>query len=608
MYQLTDQIPGIGLYLLLFSLLATVPIAFLLTWVLMWFLRTRIDKANKATAGADDFPEESKTASLESPANLEIILTRASSDTAKQARSKELILSGRRSARQLARITAIATASYVLILALFMTAEYASPGYKLWQFALLAGVFFLAHSTPIALSWTMMLRRQPRYLILAALLVVFSLWVIEVNSPFETLDLWLWFGGLPTVIFLLLNGRRLRASGPIVFSATSIALFGFIAGYAASMNHYFETVGPITFAREDLAGLPLLEAGKVWWSELLKLPLPELQIVIANFIQDPLATFNVANLEAETTALELQSRLIQVSGLILGIFISWMFVRWFARNYRDRRASERMLGTDILMFIFAFPLLLIMAMHSFLWVSGILVGLLIYKLIFRWRLKNRDRSVLPADSRTLLMLRVFGYDRRTQRLLEDIVDRWRFLGPTRLLGASDVVHTVIEPDDFYAFLNGKLGEEFIRNEEGLNRRIANTQPLQDPDGSYRVDEFYCHADTWRMAVSRLALQADAVFMDLRGFNSTNEGCMFEIEQLLAFVPAQRITLLIDKTSDQVLLEQTLNSAVGNMPRGSPNAAGDNIRIKMLRCSKRYSHTLNTLMGSLCESMEPFQEV
>jgi hypothetical protein len=484
-----------------------------------------------------------------------------------------------------------------------MSAEYASPGYELWQFALLAGVFYLAHSTPVALSWTMMLRRQPRFLIIAALLVVFFLWIIEIISPFNTLDLWLSFGGLPTVIFLLLNGRRLRSTGPIVFSATAIALFGFIAGYVASMNHYLETVGPVTFAREDLAGLPLQEAARVWFSELSKLSFSDLQVTINNFIQDPLATFNVANLEAGSTALEFQSRLIHVSSIVLGVFMSWMFVRWFARNYRDRRASERMLGTDVLMFIFAFPLLLVMALQSFLWVYGILAGLLVYKLIFQWRLKNRDKSVLPADSRTLLMLRVFGYDRRTQRLLEDIEDRWRFLGPIRLLGAADVVHSVIEPDDFYAFLNGKLGEEFIKDEEGLNQRIANTQPVQDPDGTYRVDEFYCHADTWRMAVSGLALQADSVFMDLRGFNSSNEGCVFEIEQLLAIVPAQRITLLIDKTSDQAFLEQTLKSATLKIPRDSPSAASDSNSIKVLRCSKRYSDTLNTLMGSLCESME-----
>lgn len=600
MYQFTDQIPGIGLYLLFFALLAAVPLAILLTWALMWFLRTRIDKANKATAGAGDFAEEPAASNIESPVNLEVKLTQASSETAKQARMKALILSGRRSARQLARITASATASYVLMLALFMTAEYASPGYKLWQFALLAGVFFLANSTPVALSWTMMLRRQPRFLTLAALLVVFSLWVIQVNSPFDTLDLWLFFGALPSVIFILLNSRRLRSSGPIVFSATAIAVFGFIAGYAASANHYLEAVGPITFAREDLAGLPLQESAGVWFSELLKLPLPELQVAIANFIQDPLATFNVANLEAGTSALEFQSRLIHGSSIILGIFISWMFVRWFARNYRDRRASERMLGTDVLMFIFAFPLLLVMAMSSFLWVYGILVGLLVYKLIFRWRLKNRNRSVLPADSHTLLMLRVFGYERRTQRLLEDIEDRWRFLGPIRLLGAADVVNSVIEPDDFYAFLNGKLGEEFIKDEEGLKRRIANTQPVQDPDGSYRVDEFYCHADTWRMAVSHLALQADSVFMDLRGFNSTNEGCVFEIEQLMAIVPVQRITLLIDKTSDQTFLEQTLKRAIRKIPQDSPNAASDTNSIKVLRSSNKYSDTLNTLMGSLCE--------
>ena len=103
-----------------------------------------------------------------------------------------------------------------------------------------------------------------------------------------------------------------------------------------------------------------------------------------------------------------------------------------------------------------------------------------------------------------------------------------------------------------------------------------------------------------MAVSHLALQADSVFMDLRGFNSTNEGCVFEIEQLMAIVPVQRITLLIDKTSDQTFLEQTLKRAIRKIPQDSPNAASDTNSIKVLRSSNKYSDTLNTLMGSLCE--------
>ncbi len=102
-----------------------------------------------------------------------------------------------------------------------------------------------------------------------------------------------------------------------------------------------------------------------------------------------------------------------------------------------------------------------------------------------------------------------------------------------------------------------------------------------------------------MTVSRLARDADAVFMDLRGFSRNNRGCTFEIEQLIASVPLDRIVLLVDRTTDVDLLERTLADAWQRLPANSPNVNLKNPVARLLEASKNHWRTLNALMALLC---------
>jgi CubicO group peptidase (beta-lactamase class C family) len=59
--------------------------------------------------------------------------------------------------------------------------------------------------------------------------------------------------------------------------------------------------------------------------------------------------------------------------------------------------------------------------------------------------ERRRRSAPMAAPRTLLLLRVFGFDKRTQRRLDDLGQRWRYLGPIRLIGGADLAYATLEP-------------------------------------------------------------------------------------------------------------------------------------------------------------------
>ena len=55
----------------------------------------------------------------------------------------------------------------------------------------------------------------------------------------------------------------------------------------------------------------------------------------------------------------------------------------------------------------------------------------------------------------------------------------------------------------------------------LDRRLRELDLGPDPDGRFRVNEFICYPDTWRMALSRL-LESDpsqSVLVNLRGFSA-----------------------------------------------------------------------------------------
>ena len=89
-----------------------------------------------------------------------------------------------------------------------------------------------------------------------------------------------------------------------------------------------------------------------------------------------------------------------------------------------------------------------------------------------------------------------------------------------------------------------------------------------------------------MTVSRLARDADAVLMDLRGFGPTNRGCVYEIEQLLGWVPLERMVVLVDDTADLAFFESTVRGAWQSMPGISPNAGQGAHRLRVLQTSSR----------------------
>ncbi len=163
----------------------------------------------------------------------------------------------------------------------------------------------------------------------------------------------------------------------------------------------------------------------------------------------------------------------------------------------------------------------------------------------------------------LLVLRVFQRDRAMRRLFDAVIERWRLSGPVSLIAGTDLLERTLDPGDIFAFLDGRLGERFIRQPDEIAARLADFELAPDAEGRWRVNECYCHDSTWRATLAALLARADAVLMDLRSFQRRHQGCTFELGELARAPRLRRVVLLVDASTDRAAAE----AAVAGAPPG-----------------------------------------
>jgi hypothetical protein len=218
---------------------------------------------------------------------------------------------------------------------------------------------------------------------------------------------------------------------------------------------------------------------------------------------------------------------------------------------------------------------------------------------FVLRTPREETKVAP---RRLLLLRVFGYDARTEALFDRVAQRWRFHGPVQLIAGIDLATRTIDPGDILAFLRGGLAEQYVARPSEVAERIARLDLHPDPDGRFRVNEVYCHDDTWRPALETLLEASDSVLMDLRSFSARNEGCIFELRQLLRRVRSDAIVLVVDHTTDVQRLGEILSEAwAAAVQEGRGRGDG---QVALVRVERNSALELDVLMARLLGALAP----
>ena len=287
--------------------------------------------------------------------------------------------------------------------------------------------------------------------------------------------------------------------------------------------------------------------------------------------------------------------LIAISFALSAVLAS-MGLLWIGRQYRRRRLNDQTFLFDSLWLSTSCWVCVYLMGDSqrFSYLLGLLPFAL-YKLTVGYGLRGLADRTKRLPNVRLLFLRVFGSSSRSEKLFDLLAARWRYAGVIRLISATDVARGRFEPDEFLDFLSGRLARGFISTNADLERRLSAPDLGPDPDGRYRIDEFFCRADTWQSTVTRLMAQSDLVAMDLRGFTSANKGCLFELGVLMETVPLARVALLIDRTTDEPLLGRTLTDLWAKMTPRSPNATLGLAKVRIIDLAGGYSAAVRRLM-------------
>src|SRR5574337_61235 len=274
-------------------------------------------------------------------------------------------------------------------------------------------------------------------------------------------------------------------------------------------------------------------------------------------------------------------------------FAAWWRVGRLARDYEAKRVSDALLlartwwlllvAVDAIELISVHPEPAAMAATLAVSVAAYLIASPLLGAASRRAYAGAPR---PAPRR-LLLLRVFGDTARTEALFDRIGARWQLFGPVAMIAGPDVVARVVNPGDFVRFAAGRVGSAFVNTADDLQRRLAAMDDEPGLDGRWRVEAFCCRDDTWQATVVELMDRADAVIMDLRGYDGQRLGCEFELGQLGARMRAAQVVLVVDATARAMLPEPLVNARDGPMQLievRSGAAGGDELFAALLRAA------------------------
>jgi hypothetical protein len=358
------------------------------------------------------------------------------------------------------------------------------------------------------------------YFAIAVLIIVVALRVSPELRLLALPLLWLASCGIQTLVTTAYLSRQVRAIGPLVLAFLLLAF----SGALALTSMVAEGAWPLLEAVARKAFEVGFEASHVFWA-LLIIP------------------------------------------LIAFAFIGWHALKWVGRQYERKRFSDEMLTIDAIQLLFAMAVAVSLTFHGIAYFFTGFVAFAAFKAATYAGFALASRSVAP---RSLLLLRAFTLGSRSERLFDVLRAHWLRVGNITLIAGPDLITRTIEPHELLRFLGGEIAREFVTDEADLNGRLARLDTHPDPDGRFRVNDFFCHANTWQPAMRALALRSDAVLMDLRGFTQANQGCVYELGELLNLVDLERLVLLVDATTDRAFLSHALRDRWSRLSAESIN--------------------------------------
>jgi hypothetical protein len=87
-------------------------------------------------------------------------------------------------------------------------------------------------------------------------------------------------------------------------------------------------------------------------------------------------------------------------------------------------------------------------------------------------------------------------------------------------------------------------------------------------------------------------------MDLRSFSPDNQGCLYELQELLNNVSLTRVLFIIDDTTDRIFLDQALQSLWTRVGDNSANLRLSSPEVRLFRLSHQTAGKARALLKLL----------
>ncbi len=338
-------------------------------------------------------------------------------------------------------------------------------------------------------------------------------------TPEGMVRLWLVVNAAPTALVWFCFNNRIRAVAPLVLAFAVVFVTGLMAGW---------------FGLFSKSGIDMVVALSASWDlHIYWFLLAALILALVGF---------------------------GVSG--------WLLVYWIAKAYRRGWLSDQSLLLDALWLLFASFYGMWLMHGRVVWLATAPIAFLVYRFVLEGIARIHHSKTSTGSG--LIFLRVFSLGRRSDTLLNTVAGYWRHIGSIQMITGPDVARSTVQPHQFLDFLSAKLTIHFINDHNSLARRLAENEHMPDPDNRYRINNFFCHEDSWQPALLALVKEGDIVLMDLRSFSASNVGCIHELRVLVREVPMDRCVLVVDDTTDEVFFEKTLATALEALPPDAPN--------------------------------------
>ncbi len=291
---------------------------------------------------------------------------------------------------------------------------------------------------------------------------------------------------------------------------------------------------------------------------------------------------------------------LQVIGFVAFAIAGWLGIGALSRLYETKNVSEQSITIDAVWLLFGIVNSLDLVVHGPLWILSGFVAFVFYKVVDVGLLRTfRIDRRAKAGGRRLLFLRVFARGKPREPLYDPLGKSWRTVGSIQMIAGPDLAASAVEPHEFLDFVSGNFARRFIDSARTLDLRIDHMDLAPDNDGQFRVTEFFCHNDTWKITLARLADDSDAVLMDLRGLSPANSSCVFEIRELFNTVALPRIVFAVDDTTDQAFMRQTMQPAWVEMKQRSPNRRSLAGQVSLVDLTGSSAASLHNLLYGLC---------